>query len=73
MCTITFVFLFHTLEYSAGAIYLCLNNLPRNLRYKRENIIIVGIIPGPSEPKLTMNLYSIPLVQDLMDWGEYIL
>ena len=68
MGTITLVLLFHTLEYSVGVIYLCLNNLPRSLRYKRENIIIVGIIPGPSEPKLTMNSYIMPLVQDLKEF-----
>ena len=51
-----------TLEYSVGVIYLSLNNLPRSLRYRRENVIIVGIIPGPSEPKLTKSLKSFGLV-----------
>ncbi|XP_065892408.1 uncharacterized protein [Dysidea avara] len=46
-------------------MYLSLNNLPRSIRYKRENVLIVGIIPGPREPKLTMNSYLMPLVQDL--------
>ena len=69
MGTITLVFSFHTSEYSVGVIYLCLNNLPRTLRYKRENIIIVGIIPGPSEPKLIMDSYIMPLVQDLKEFG----
>ncbi|XP_065892610.1 uncharacterized protein [Dysidea avara] len=57
----------HT-QYSVGVIYLSLNNLPRSIRYKRENIIIVGIIPGPKEPKLTMNAYLMPLVQDLEEF-----
>jgi len=52
-------------RYSVGGLYLVMLNLPRNQRYKMENIIIVGIIPGPKEPKLTMNLYIGPLVQDL--------
>lgn len=30
-----------------------------------ENIIIIGIIPGPHEPSLTINLYLIPLVAEL--------
>jgi len=30
-----------------------------------ENIIIVGIIPGPKKPKLTMNLFIGPLVNEL--------
>ena len=30
-----------------------------------ENIIVVGILPGPSEPKLTANTFLEPLVQEL--------
>ena len=41
--------------YSVGVIYICVLNFPRHMRYKQENIIIVGIIPGPHEPKLHMN------------------
>ena len=37
--------------YSVGAVYLTLQNLPRNERYKTENIILIGIVPGPREPK----------------------
>lgn len=33
--------------YSAGMIYLVVQNLPRSLRFKVENVIIVGAIPGP--------------------------
>ena len=52
--------------YSVGVIYLVLMNLPRAVRYKRENVIIVGIIPGPSEPPLNINTYLSPLVADLL-------
>ena len=41
--------------YSLGVIYLVIMNLPRNQRYKWQNVIIVGIIPGPHEPPLTIN------------------
>jgi len=41
--------------YSVGVIYLVI----------LENIIIVGIIPGPKEPKLTMNSFIGPLVNEL--------
>lgn len=41
--------------YSIGAIYLTIQNLPRNERYKPQNIIIVGVLPGPREPKKTIN------------------
>lgn len=33
--------------YSVGVIYICVLNLPHHLRYLRDNIFIVGIIPGP--------------------------
>lgn len=36
---------------SVGVIYFSIMNLPRHIRSKRENIILVGIIPGPEEPK----------------------
>ena len=35
--------------YSIGVIYLAIMNLPRAVRFKRENII-VGLLPGPKEP-----------------------
>ena len=54
----------HT-EYSVGAIYLTLQNLPRSERFKEENIILVGVIPGPSEPNLVINSYLGPLVEEL--------
>ena len=54
----------HT-EYSMGAIYLVIQNLPRSERYKEENVILVGLLPGPKEPKVSINSYLIPLVQEL--------
>ncbi len=39
----------HT-TYSVGAIYLTVMNLPRSIRYKSENVILAGLIPGPDEP-----------------------
>lgn len=41
--------------YSCGAMYMTILNLPREERYIIENTILVGIIPGPHEPKKTMN------------------
>ena len=54
----------HT-RYSVGALYLSILNLPRSLRFKEENIILVGIIPGPKEPPLNINSFLQPLVSDL--------
>ena len=58
------------MEYSTGVIYLTILNLPRNERYKPENIIVVGIIPGPKEPKQTINSYLMPLVYELKEAWE---
>ena len=53
----------HT-AFSVGVMYLAVLNLPRELRFRKENILIVGIIPGPSEPRMTINSYLKPLVDD---------
>ena len=53
-------------NYSVGVIYLTIVNLPRSIRFKRENVLVVGMIPGPSEPSLTVNSYLQPLVLDLL-------
>ena len=55
----------HT-QYSIGAMYLAVMNLPRHLRFRRENMILCGIIPGPHEPKGNMNQFWKPLVDDLL-------
>ena len=56
---------FKNSEYSLGVIYMSLINLPREVRFKWENIIICGIIPGPKEPKLNINTYLKPIVDEL--------
>ena len=54
------------LEYSVGAIYLTIMNLPRQVRFKQENVLLVGLIPGPKEPSLTINSYLRPLLDELL-------
>ena len=56
----------HT-TYSVGVIYCVILNLPRELRYKFENIIVISIIPGPQEPKLNINTYLKPFVEELQE------
>lgn len=51
--------------YSVGALYMVLMNLPRSERFKPENVLLVDIIHGPHEPKLTINSYLEPLVAKL--------
>ena len=57
----------HIISYSVGVILLTIMNLPRALRYKEENIILAGIIPGPHEPHLNINSYINPLVEELLE------
>ena len=53
---------------SVGAIYLVIQNLPCSERYKWENMILIGLIPGPKEPKYTINSYLFPLVKELQEF-----
>lgn len=53
--------------YSVGVIYLIVMNLPRSLRFNRQNVILVGILPGASEPKYDINAYIEPLIEELLD------
>ncbi|OAD72412.1 hypothetical protein PHYBLDRAFT_102112, partial [Phycomyces blakesleeanus NRRL 1555(-)] len=41
-------------------------NLPQSVRFKKENVILVGLMPGPKEAKTSeINLYRRPLVDKL--------
>ena len=65
---------YHHTQYSLGIIYIAVLNLPRNTRYLKENVIILGIIPGPSEPKKHINTFLCPLVEELKQlWQGVIL
>lgn len=56
---------------SIGAIYMVLLNLPVDIRYRVENMFLVGIIPGPREPSLEqINHVLRPLVDDLLRFWE---
>ena len=62
-------------EYSLGVLYCVIINLPREVRFKWENVIVLAVIPGPTEPKLHINSYLEPHVEDLQSlWnGESFL
>lgn len=52
-------------------MYLTIQSLPRNIRCEEQNVILVGVMPGPSEPELAMNSYLSPLVEELkQSWEE---
>jgi hypothetical protein len=59
---------------SCGIISLACLNIPLHLRYRLENMHIVGIIPGPYEPHLTeLNHYLRPLIDDMiLSWENGI-
>ena len=52
---------------SVGAMYLVINNLPRHIRFKQQNVLLVGMIPGPSEPH-NINTYLSPLIKKLKEF-----
>ncbi|QRV78265.1 Transposase family tnp2 [Ceratobasidium sp. AG-Ba] len=54
-------------NYSVGACYLALNNLPRHLRFLRENISLCIVMPGPKEPNdYALDQMLEPLVDELL-------
>lgn len=56
----------HT-QYSIGVMYIVVQNLPREERFKPENILIVSTIPGAKEPSCSdLNFYLQYLVNDLL-------
>ena len=57
---------FKNTEYSLGVLYMVFFNLPRSERFLWENVIILGIIPGPKEPKFNINAYLKPVVDELI-------
>jgi len=51
-------------KYSVGAMYLTVLNLPREERFRKENMLLVGVIPGPGEPNVSLppSLPSSPFI-----------
>ena len=49
---------------SVGAVYCVFENLPREERYKRENVLLLGLIKG--EPKHDLNSLLKPAVDELL-------
>jgi len=50
---------------SVGVIYLVLLNLPREERFRWENVIIAGIIPEMKKEPKTLNCFLNPIVDEL--------
>ena len=44
-------------------------NLPREVRFKKENMLILALLPGPNEVKLhKINHYLAPIVDELLEF-----
>jgi hypothetical protein len=54
-----------TRNYTIEAIYLAILNLPRDIRYLRENMILVGLVPGGTESK-GLQQFAKPFVDEMM-------
>jgi hypothetical protein len=55
-------------KYSMGGIYLAILNLPREERYKSENMLLIGILPGPREVSRRQLQHALePLVDELLE------
>ncbi|CAG8568750.1 29327_t:CDS:2, partial [Racocetra persica] len=51
---------------SCAPIYITVLNFPRHIRYRSENLILTGIIPGPREPDTTqLQNYLQPIINEL--------
>ena len=54
------------ITYSTGVIYAAICNLPRSIQFRRENMLIFGLLPGPHEVNLhKINHYLAPIVDEL--------
>jgi len=64
---------FDSSVYSCGVIYGAICNLPRDVRFKKENMLTLGILPGPKEVKSHhINHYLSPIVNELLElWDGF--
>src|SRR2546429_3374677 len=64
---------FDSASYSTGAIYGVICNLPREVRFKKENMLILALLLGPDEVKLhKINHYLVPIIGELLEfWSGF--
>ena len=55
----------HSKDYSVGVLYPVLLNLPRHLRFKWENVIVVGIVPSMDREPKSLNEFLKPAVDEM--------
>src|SRR5207247_10316200 len=62
---------FKSAVYNCGAIYGVICNLPRDVRFKKENMLTLGLLPGPKEVKLhRINHYLALIVDELLEFWD---
>src|SRR5438128_10326736 len=60
---------FDSASYSTGAIYGVICNLPHEVRFKKENMLILALLLGPNEVKLhKINHYLVLIVDELLEF-----
>ena len=61
------------MQWSTGAIYASIMNLPREMQNKPENMLYLGFLPGPKEVSLhQINHYLAPIIDELLEmWAGY--
>ena len=59
-------------QYSVGAMYLSIANLPRESRFRIENMVLVRVIPGPNEPRLHINSFLTSFIEELRSFASGI-
>ena len=52
-------------NFSCGAVYLTILNLPRHLRYKKENMILLCLLPGGKEKPQDLSKLLAPFVAEM--------
>ena len=55
----------HRNDFSVGVIYMVLMNLPRSIRFRKENVILVGVIPALAHEPKSLNNFLKPAVDEL--------
>ncbi len=50
---------------SVGVIYMVCLNLPREMRFKRENVVLVGIVPSLESEPHSLQYFLEPLTEEL--------
>ena len=63
--------LFSSSNYSVWLVFIVILNLPPSIRYKIQNIFLIGIYPGPKAPS-NFSLFFEPLKKELVQLKDGI-